>query len=374
MASIWKHPESKFWYACFKDPEGRKRKRSTKTTSQREALRLAFKLEEAARKKMTKKAARRIIGDLYEMVSGEQLPGETTKQFFDRWVKQTKSRVSGGTWRKYSDEANRFLLSLGDKAKLDIATVSRTDVLAFQTGVASRLSIGTANTALKILRVALNEALKQGLTESNPAAEVEVLPKPKAKPVRRPFTLPEIKKLFALANKEWRGMILFGYYTGQRLQDIAITTWQAIDLKAGKWKFTTLKTDQDMALPLAAPVLKYLRSLKSSRNPNAAIFPRLAALIKNSGRVGQLSNEFHDLLVEAKLLAPRSKQRTGKGRSERRQLNELSFHCLRHTANTLLKQQGVPESVVMAFVGHDSPEIIQAYTSAMDPNSCRPIH
>ena len=85
MASIWKHPESKYWVACYTGPDGRRMKRSTKTTNRRQATKLAFKYEEAAAKKLTKKAARQVIGDIYELVSGEKLPGQTARLFLTEW-------------------------------------------------------------------------------------------------------------------------------------------------------------------------------------------------------------------------------------------------------------------------------------------------
>jgi integrase len=157
------------------------------------------------------------------------------------------------------------------------------------------------------------------------------------------------------------------------LQDIATTTWRAVDLKAKKWALTTIKTHQQKVLPLADPLLKYLNSLKSKRDPKSAVFPTLAASVKKTDRVGHVSNEFHDLLVKAKFLAPRSKRSTGKGRSARRQQNELSFHCLRHTNNSLLKKAGVPESVVMAFVGHESPEISRQYTHVEEESLAKAV-
>jgi integrase len=362
MASIWKHPESKFWVACFTGPDGRRMKRSTKTTNRRQAIKLSFKYEEAAGKKLTKKAARQVIGDLYEMVSGEKLPGQTARLFLTEWVYLKKSLVAEGTWRKYSDEVKRFLGSLGIKADMDISTINRADVYAFQVSMAGRLSVGTANLGLKIIRIALNDAKRNGLIDSNPAEEVKVLSKKDVEQVRRPFTLPELKRLLDLADDEWKGMILFGFYTGQRLQDIALANWQSIDLVKKKWSFVTIKTNQRKSLPLAEPLIKHLMTSGDLDNPKKPVFPRIAASIDKTGRVGQVSNEFHDLLVAAGLLAARSKQSTGKGRGARRQQNELSFHCLRHTNNSLLKQAGVPESVVMAFVGHDTPEVSALYT------------
>ena len=40
----------------------------------------------------------------------------------------------------------------------------------------------------------------------------------------------------------------------------------------------------------------------------------------------------------------------------------LSFHALRHTAVTLLKEAGIPAATVMELVGHDSKEMSQHYT------------
>jgi site-specific recombinase XerD len=40
----------------------------------------------------------------------------------------------------------------------------------------------------------------------------------------------------------------------------------------------------------------------------------------------------------------------------------LSFHSLRHTAVSLLKDAGIPDAVVMALVGHESIAITQRYT------------
>ncbi len=57
MASIWKHPKSQYWTAHFVDANGRRLKRSTKSTDRKTATKLAEQFEEAARKKRTLKQA-----------------------------------------------------------------------------------------------------------------------------------------------------------------------------------------------------------------------------------------------------------------------------------------------------------------------------
>mgnify|MGYP006915294218 CR=1 FL=1 len=44
MASVWKHPNSPFWTACFTCLDGRRKKRSTKETNRRKAEKLAERM------------------------------------------------------------------------------------------------------------------------------------------------------------------------------------------------------------------------------------------------------------------------------------------------------------------------------------------
>ena len=52
----------------------------------------------------------------------------------------------------------------------------------------------------------------------------------------------------------------------------------------------------------------------------------------------------------------------GAGGRGKRQGQELSFHSLRHTSVSLLKDAGVPDAVVMALVGHNTAAMSRHYT------------
>ena len=52
----------------------------------------------------------------------------------------------------------------------------------------------------------------------------------------------------------------------------------------------------------------------------------------------------------------------GKARNERREVGGLSFHCLRHTATSLLKNAGVSDVVAREIIGHESEAVSRAYT------------
>ncbi|HVJ58336.1 MAG TPA: tyrosine-type recombinase/integrase [Terrimicrobiaceae bacterium] len=51
-----------------------------------------------------------------------------------------------------------------------------------------------------------------------------------------------------------------------------------------------------------------------------------------------------------------------KQQGRRRRNGDVSFHSLRHTAVTLLKEAGIPQAVVMELLGHDNEEMSQHYT------------
>jgi integrase len=46
----------------------------------------------------------------------------------------------------------------------------------------------------------------------------------------------------------------------------------------------------------------------------------------------------------------------------RRAKYELSFHSLRHTANSMMKNAGISPAIVQDIIGHDSAEISAHYT------------
>jgi integrase len=211
--------------------------------------------------------------------------------------------------------------------------------------------------------VALGQAKRDGLIESNPAERIQLLKRTRDDDTRRrAFTLPELRRILEAANDEWRGLILAGLYTGQRLGDLAGLTWENLDLQRGEVRFVTSKTRRQIILPLAAPLLNYIQTLPAGDQPDAPLFPRAFQVLQEQGRAGSLSNQFYRILVSAGLANKKSQRATGKGHATKREQTEISFHSLRHTATTLLKSAGVSDSVAMEFIGHDSAAISKNYT------------
>jgi integrase len=204
-----------------------------------------------------------------------------------------------------------------------------------------------------VLRSAFAQARRDGLTSTNEAERVTLLKRRSDRFERRPFTLPELRRILETANDEWRGMIMFGIYTGQRLGDIARLTWANLDLQRGELRLVTIKTNRRQILPLAPPLVRFIEKMSTSDKPDAPLFPRIHETTLRHKHAGNLSNQFQGILVAAGMAEKQSHKATGKGRSAKREQNEVSFHSLRHTATTLLKSAGVSDAVAREFIGHD---------------------
>lgn len=124
----------------------------------------------------------------------------------------------------------------------------------------------------------------------------------------------------------------------------------------------TAKTGRRMAVPLAAPLLEYLHSMPTTDNPSAPLFPSAHSITTRNHDGGVLSQQFYVILVAAGMAKERNDEETGAGRSQRRTVSEISFHSLRHTATSLLKNAGVSSAVAMDIIGHDTEAINRHYT------------
>ena len=371
MASLRKKDGSPYLYACFTLANGRQTQRSTKQTNRKTAQALADQWERAAfaakQKRLGEAQARRVISDIYETLAGERLASATAGDYLARWVESRKADTSQRTQEAYAQVVREFVASLGPRAGMDISQISKADVAKYRGAVLARTSVSTANKHLKYLRIALGAARKDGFAQGNPAADLDALKRPAGeRNERRPFTLPELRLILEHARGDWKGMVLFGLYTGQRLRDIARLTWQNIDTASKELRFTTAKTGRRMTIPLAAPLLAHIASLDAGDDPAAPLFPSLCPLAATSASDSRLSQQFHGILVASGLARKHGKEATGRGRSQRRNLGEVTFHSLRHTATSLLKNAGVSEIVARDIIGHDSEAVSRNYSHVDD--------
>jgi integrase len=372
MPSIHRQPGRPFWFCAFSifDPQTNRSRRvfrSTKTSDRKQALEICRAWHKATLKarngKLSVDAAREVIAqgvsDVFTATNIESLPGASITSWCETWLEAKAIEAESSTHIRYKTIVERFVEFLGAKSKRDLSTLQASDIARFRDREAKDRARATANLNVNVLRVCLGEAVRQGLLTVNPAARVKFL-KLRDKSARRAFTLSEIKRILKACGSgmEWRGLVLFGLYLGQRLGDLAKLTWRAVDLDAGEIAFTARKTGRRVVLPLVQQLSDYLSALPASDNPDAFIFPNSAS----ARRTSDLSHQFRKILVEAGLIQPRTYETTGKGHSGAREASEISFHSLRHSAVTMLKASGLSDFIAREIVGHESAAVSRHYT------------
>lgn len=360
MASLRKKDRCKYWFACFTLPDGRRAQRSTQETQRKAAQVKADQWEKLAKERSGARQAHRVIADIYKLAHKEELPQATVATYVRGWLARRKAELAPASYAAYSGRAKDFLKWLGRSSSRPLAELETRVFISYRDHLATRVSAGTVNTGIKILRVIFEDARRDGHLQENPAKDCGTLKRNTQHQVRRPFTVDEIRRVLAVCDDEWRSIVLFAVYTGQRLGDLARLTWANVDSAAQEIYLRTAKTGRTVRIPVCNPLQHHLDRLPAGDNPGSPIHPRLASLAaKNSST---LSRQFGEILAAAGLVEASSHAATKGGRSARREQSALTFHAFRHTAVSMMKNAGVSPAVVQDLIGHESAEISAHYT------------
>ncbi|HEY0550082.1 MAG TPA: tyrosine-type recombinase/integrase [Verrucomicrobiae bacterium] len=364
MASIWKHPKSKYWSACYTDHSGRRVKKSTKKTDRNSALLIALEYARAEAKSrdgvLTGVQCRKVLSEILEKTTGESIRHVSTEDFFENWLKGKDATASAGTAQRYDNVKRLFLASLGAKAKKPLDAITTPDVQNFLTQrIKSGVAPKTVSVDRKTLAHAFNRALILGSILLNPVKATE-LPKIVSSK-RKTFTNAEVSMLIEAApSTDWRTVILLGYYIGARLRDCTGLKWENVDLINTLISYVPKKTEgttQDenlVTVPIHPDLEEHLSTLASSDKGETYLCPALAD--RKTGGAHGLSQTFKKIMKSAGIDAQMAK---GKGL---RQFSKLSFHSLRHSCNSALTNAGVNQETRMKLTGHKTAAVNTGYT------------
>lgn len=365
MASVWKHPNSNFWSACFYDHQGKRRKRSTKQTERKKAQKVADALEQTYRRRQSEATARKLIAQAVEETTGQSMRSSSVRRHCIEWLDQKGPEVSKASFDKYQTSMNHFLEFLGSTADEDLNYLTKQHVVEFRNDLHKRYSPSSVNLTIKTIRSILKSAVEDGFANENPAASVKLVGKGEQKDGKQAFSLDQVRSLLKVADSEWRGIILAGLYTGQRLGDVIRLNWSKVDLQNQMITLQTGKTRRSVSIPIAPPLMNWLLE-NVADNPTAPLFPSSFATLESIGSVSPFSRRFYNIMVAAGIAEPRKHTAAGNGRDGRREVSQFTFHSLRHTATSLLKNAGVSDVVARDLIGHESAAVSRVYTHVSD--------
>jgi integrase len=356
MASLWRREKSPYWVCCYISADGQRLKKSTKQTDRKKAWEVCLSIERAEQLAkngtLTEQTATKILAEIVERTTGEPFRNMATTEWLEQWVDGKAQTKSAATVERYKQVKRDFLESLGKRAKLSLAHLTSKDIRAYRDAeLAAGKSNKTANLSVKIVSAAFNAALRQAYIAINPCTALETLPEETAE--RSTFTPKQVGRLVRAAEGDWQRAILFAYYTGARLRDVANMRWNAIDLTAKLINFKPGKTKKQVTIPLHSDLEQLL--LKSSGIGKAFVFPSIAE--RSTGGKNGLSGQFTRVMARAGIEGKITRH-TARGRAN----SSLSFHSLRHSFNSAMANAGVSQEIRQVLTGHSSAEVNKIYT------------
>jgi integrase len=357
MASLHRQKRSPYWYAALAGPDGTRQFKSTKTADRKLAMKIAVEWEELAtagkQGTLVAAQARKVVAEITELATGHPLQFKSVEEFLNSWVAGRVGARAEATLFKYRQAVREFLGHLGKRAVLPLNAIGSSDCIAFRdrcTGLGRTPS--SVTNLLKCLSAAFESAKKEGSIPHNPWNAVPVLKDPE-KRRRQVFTPQQIRALIDAASESWRGLILFGYFTGLRLQDIVNLKWENLDIESGMLRITARKTNKDVTLALHPDLRGWLEVQKKLSGEGYVLEE-----LKNKSAT-HLSRSFTRFMGRAGVTGELI--RKAKGNSGHN-LSGLTFHSLRHTFISAMANAGVSEELRMEIVGQATGAVHKIYT------------
>lgn len=325
------------WRVRWRDPDGRHRSRSfaRKTDAQRYLHELATELN---------------AGTYLDPDRGRMTVGEIAAHYLER-IDATRKPSTAAAYREVyaSLVAPRW-------ARTPVSAVTYMETAGWVASLSSRLSASRTRHAYRILRVLLDDAVRDRRIPSNPALGI-TLPRIPRRREHAYLTHGQVAALADAAGRlEDRALILTLAYVGLRWGEAVALRWDDVDLLRGRISVRrsitdiggrlvegTPKTHATRVVPIPDPVR---RSLSELRPSSGLVFPSPGGAVLRGST------------WRARVLDPATRSAG---------LPEISPHALRHTAASLAVASGASVKAVQRMLGHASAAMtLDVYADLFD--------
>jgi len=234
-----------------------------------------------------------------------------------------------------------------------------------------RISPVTVHKLIIRLNTVFNYAVANGYIGSNPASQIQVFMPKQTEPTRLPFTMAELNKIFSARLyrenskkmtrsriQDCRMLILLGFFTGGRMEELARLTTDDIGCENGIY-YIFIHGERDSnkrvknvssirRIPLHSKLIElgfadcYREALATGKKE---FFPSLYRSKEIRGKITHYFSKWFGLFLDGLGITDKTK----------------SFHSFRHTMKRLLRDAGVEKSVGDAYQGHSMNDIASSY-------------
>lgn len=382
MASVKIRPNSPFYVACFRLPNGKRKQVSTHTTDKKEAQQIALSYEKAASlaeaRALNETTARAVVQEIAALAGYKMAQGRiTVAEHFNAIIAAPAPNLRERTVERYGYALRHFRDGSG-LADRQLFEVQRTHALAWRDSlIAEGLSPSSVNSQLGTVRLAFAQAIESGYIDRNPFDGVRVKGARRMAQRREAFTFEQFSSLvnaLGLADcpvehaHEWRLLVLLAGYTGQRRGDLVALKADAVNLQRGVIGFWRSKNADRHEVPIHPALHRELAKRLAEVPAGAPLFPELTKL-RTRGRES-ISDQFRQTVLPIIGIVQPYQHSSGQ---RKRVLAPLSFHSLRHSLSSWLNAAGVSDVDRMKVVGHADKAVSFGYTHAGLENAKRAI-
>jgi integrase len=306
---LGKNKKSGTYYIYYRQPNGKKTRKSTGTKFKSEALKFLSEFE----KKLKQQS--------------DQL-SFTMNQLKVKYLGMIEVTHTRQSWRHSRHSLEKFIDVVGGDT--DVKDITRSMAESFILNAYQR-SKWSASLQLRHLKSVMNRAIDWGYLETNPFKGIKL-----KIPANHPVFINK-KENHTLAS-----LYRFAFYSGMRLSEIVNLEWDDIDRKAklirvkNKDGFTT-KSKRERIIPISKPLKKILKSVKSS---GSYVFSKNGEKFNTTYASRAFKKCVRSLDIDDK----------------------IHFHTLRHSFASNIVQKGGSLYAVKELLGHTSIKTTEAYS------------